>query len=42
MRYLNRSGFYLAIGLKQGVILGAALQLLFIGASSVGNAIPPN
>ena len=27
---------------QQGVILGAALQLLFIGAFSVGNAIPPN
>lgn len=26
----------------QGVILGAALQLLFIGAFSVGNAVPPN
>ena len=27
---------------QQGVILGAALQLLFIGAFSVGNALPPN
>lgn len=42
MRYLNRSGFYLATGLKQGVILGTALQLLFIGVFSVGNAILPN
>lgn len=27
---------------QQGVILGAALQLLFVGAFSVGNALPPN
>ena len=27
---------------QQGVILGAALQLLFIGAFAVGNAIPPS
>ena len=27
---------------QQGVILGAALQLLFIGSFSVGNAIPPD